>query len=429
MRLVLILILLLSSEAGTEKETLRPETIPLQHAKAEELVRLFGGAVVGEEAKLMPATGVFTRLIPEGLQRPILAHRERNELLVTGTPEALETFRTVISLLDRPRPKEEPPPVETRPSGLKVAAILLHYLRASEVARMLGGRAWEPTELPAAPEEAPTPSERPARPLIPSAAEGTLPVSALLLPEGIVPPVLGCDLLNAVIATGTPEALANLRELIALFDQPPRQIEIAVHLLTANPEAIGQTRLPWTSSRGPSPGSPPGLRYVMGGDVWEQLQILRRRGQVNILDAPVIVTQNCQPTTLSIGQEILTRKKAEGAASEGSDRPHSLFVGQSLYLVPRITGAPLRESVTLLLAVTLRRLAGEVKGPEGKPLPRLDQRSFTTTVRVPKGHSVLFGGFRLSSGKGVENERRRTAAGQEEELFVLVTPRIVEGEE
>ncbi|MCC7494597.1 MAG: hypothetical protein IT204_19725 [Fimbriimonadaceae bacterium] len=273
--------------------------------------------------------------------------------------------------------------------------------------------------------------------------QGVLP-----LPEGI-DVLIGYDLLSALIVQGTQEGIDELRDIVALLDVPPQQIEVESRFVTLRADDSKAFGANWTLTNGSatisgdsssSGGASVAFQYATGNfQVFLSAIMANNNGKV--VNAPRVLTQNGLPAVVSFSQEIpivLSDTTVTDSATTTSTYIETFDVITDLIVVPRVTGQPPNESITVVLSPTISDVAGFVDSPEGQ-IPIIADQTISTLVRVPDGDTIAMGGL-VRKDNSVSSRkipllgdlpfigalfRSNTTTTRESELLIFVTPRII----
>lgn len=281
-------------------------------------------------------------------------------------------------------------------------------------------------------------------------------IFGMLLPpevwEGLAGPPIGFDLLNALIVVGTPDAIEALREIVALLDVAPKQIEIEARFVTIRVQDEERLGITWALSNGQTsissltavPGDV-GVRYAIG-NFNAELQTLINEQKARVINAPTVATQNGQPATLTIGTEVPFFPSVVQTTQFGTTvqvgAPSTITVGTSLFVVPRITGTPPNESITVLVVPIVQDIAGTATSPDGQQVPISNTQQIFTTLRVRDGETIALGGLiRKDEDENIHKVplladlpiigrlfQSRTTRATDSELIIFITPRIIREE-
>lgn len=284
---------------------------------------------------------------------------------------------------------------------------------------------------------------------------GTTGTEQRLIPEGIdtVFPYLED---NSLLVRGEPDAIDELKSVIALLDIPVRQVSIKAEFVTvtdSDSEALG---LNWDvlagnssvvtdiGGAGASAGSTPTITVqVAQGNINATLTALRQRNRARTLLAPLISTLNNNVAQIESAQEypffqpVISQAGGGGGGNVTNYSVQSVTASTGLSVLPRIN----RDgSVTVQIEPRVEQVTGFVEGPNRVSVPILARQYLTTIRRVRSGESIVLGGLQSKetsrSVRGIpfledlpiigrlfkSNDQRETNT----QLLIFLTPTIIE---
>lgn len=238
----------------------------------------------------------------------------------------------------------------------------------------------------------PTPQQRidSARALFPEAA--TIP-PALLTPfsprgrhaqEPVV--VVANQDNNSLLVRGSAEQVRSLQQLIALLDLPRRHVEMSVWIVDLQKEQLDQLGVSWSGSLnvGPQLGVAfnGGSSTVDGASFMAAVTALAKDQKANIVSRPMILTQENIPAVFDNNRTFYTKLVGERTSS----LEHVTY-GTAISVLPRFSA---EQEIELLLSV---EDGNQIAGQDSELLPEVGRTSISTIARVPKGKSLLIGGY------------------------------------
>lgn len=257
-----------------------------------------------------------------------------------------------------------------------------------------------------------------------------------LLPAGLDGPPIAFMPQNAIIARGTPTAIDQLREVIAMLDVKPRMVNVECRMVDAPTVETDE----WGVDARAAGGS---WNYAMQGNVppagpqllWRRgpLDVLagwdRTRSRSDVLTAANITTTNNFPAVITLGRMMPYVTSATSYDPFGrrivETWVDAIFIGTELFVQPRINAD---DSITMLIRPTFIEAVGSVIGPQGTVLPITETLGAETMITVRDGETLQLGGFERSRASYNESfggllRGRRVAEYSHPLLFV--TPRII----
>jgi len=256
-----------------------------------------------------------------------------------------------------------------------------------------------------------------------------------LLPEGLQPPVAVVDQ-NALIVTGTPTAVDQFRELVAMVDVPPRMVNVEVKFVEVGQRMTREAGLDWALrnppveifEQGHVPGTGSLVRYATGALATAFGAALRQSSESNVQAANVTTTNNT-PCFVRVSEVFpyfspTITYDVFGRQSVTWD-VDSTYTGLELFVLPRINAD---DTVTMLVRPTLSSPIGEVIGPSGEVLPITDEVGTEVMVRVRDGEELCIGGMRRGNDTmNIGGLGSRGLAGdlEDTDLLIFVRPTII----
>jgi type II secretory pathway component GspD/PulD (secretin) len=360
---------------------------------------------------------------PSGSQVRVAADVASNSLVVTSSLSAIAQLEALVAYLDQ----------EGAPAS-SVFVYKLQNARASELAKTL-------TDLFAASGSSSNSGSRQQNIRILGYPTFGQTISSGSANEQTIR-VVADDVSNSLLLAAAPQALAEVKPIIAQLDVMPPQvlIEAVVMEVTLDESTNlglelslnlpgGSGQIGWGSNLGS------GLRYsTIDGNLSATIQALSQSSQVDILATPKIATANNKQASIKIGHQFpyLTSSK------EGEDGKVQNFytykdVGIQLEVTPRIC-----ESGQIALDVyqTSNSFANDVTIEGGSVIA---QREAKTSVIVKDGQTMVIGGMIKDDSSVYTRKvpllgslpvvgylfRRQETVKNKTELVVFITPRVV----
>lgn len=206
------------------------------------------------------------------------------------------------------------------------------------------------------------------------------------------PVVIAADLYNnTLLVKGSSRQVSNIRQLVAALDTPRRHIEMSVWIIDLHKDEFDQLGVSWSGSfkMGDQMGisfNGGGTSTVDGASFMTSVMALAQKNKANIVSRPMILTQENVPAVFDNNRTFYTRLIGERTSS----LEHVTY-GTSLSVLPRFTG---KNEVELLLTVEDGNQVD--KNQANESLPEVGRTNISTIARVPKGKSLLIGGYTRS---------------------------------
>ncbi len=254
---------------------------------------------------------------------------------------------------------------------------------------------------------------------------------------------------NALLVSGEPGAIDQLRELLTLLDQPAKQVEISTKFLEVELSDEKAAGIDWLVSNGSLEffqlGFAPGtavnnLVRWSRGKFEATLGITSSRNRGTVINEPHVVAQNNMPAYIEFSTQTYYTS-AEITYNEFGQRTvdyttEEVDIEQYLEVTPRINAD---DTVTMYLMPNMSDQVGTYTGPMGESAPIISDQYVETQVTVPDGETVVLGGI-IRKQNQVNTKmtpllsqlpivgrlfQSRTLSTASSELLIFVTPRIV----
>jgi general secretion pathway protein D len=254
------------------------------------------------------------------------------------------------------------------------------------------------------------------------------------------------DIDNSLIVRGTPEAIADLKDLISRYlDIPPKQVSIKAEFIEVSTSDVNRLGIDWQIERLNKTFSTafnPSGNVVVGiatGNVAATLRTELTTGKGRVVNSPIISTLNNTPAYITIGKYIpywTTTYQASTTTTATTSTMGSLPVQTYLFVLPRVNGD---NSITLYLEPTVQDTGAIYKGPNGEEFPETRNQSLRANRRIMNGETIVVGGFIRRSDSDSTSEvpllgrlpiigglfRSTSRNRQESELLIFLTPTII----
>jgi type II secretory pathway component GspD/PulD (secretin) len=210
---------------------------------------------------------------------------------------------------------------------------------------------------------------------------------------------------NTLLISAVPGALEEVQRLVKELDRPQPMVSIDA--------AIVEVRL---ASDKEMAGPP----TIAADDIDAQLAALKKRGEVQILGRPRVMTLENQPAYLQVGAREPVNTEAATAPRGGAHAASKENMGVILGVTPRIA-----DDGTVVMEIDIEKsqpapAEGGAAGTRPKDgatgRSRVEVSTAQATISVPDGRTVVLGGM-ISQGKP-----------QRTELVFLVSARVIRPE-
>ena len=263
---------------------------------------------------------------------------------------------------------------------------------------------------------------------------------------------------NALLIVATPAEYSAIESAIKKLDLAPKMIAIEVQLAQvalvgdlqfglSNVLFKGKPESPinrLTSADGSGALNPlgaagsvvPGFSYTwQGAAASAVLSTLQTKGQSRTIASPTLIALDNQKVSFTNGTQISVQTQATVANSTTSATNSYQYIntGLTINITPRVSG----ENV--FLDIQQQSSSAEPNPDKSNPNPNIRQNSQQTTVMVPNGDTMLFGGLYEDNGSNGTSGLpfvstipvlgglfgTQSWSSSRTELVMLVTPRIL----
>lgn len=367
------------------------DVVKLQHASARDMAQLLS-SLMKPGAATQDGTG--------GASSPlsIAADERSNSILLAGEAGSRQRAQQLISQIDRPL---------TAASSARV--VFLHYLSAEEVLPLLKG------VTSSAQKEAKEDSIKSAEVSIEASKSN-----------------------NAIVMSGPPDLLDNLRDIIAKLDVQRSQVLVEAMIVEINADVADDLGVLWATTNvndldgsgavagvnalgdleaigtttgldadgnvitQAAPGTGFTLGYYTGGSLQAAIRALSASSQANILSTPSVLTLDNQEAQIIVGSNIpVITGQSTSQASSTSD-PFTTYerkdIGVTLKITPQINA---NKSVTLDILQEVQTVAAALADASDIVT---NKRSISTKVQVADDKTLVLGGLMSNSNEDVQTK-------------------------
>lgn len=193
---------------------------------------------------------------------------------------------------------------------------------------------------------------------------------------------------NSLIVRGSSEQLAFIRKLVHSIDVPRRHIELSVWIVDLQKEALDQLGIQW--SGGFNMGNNFGMSFngasstIDGASFMAAAQALSEKNRANIVSRPMVLTQENVPAIFDNNRTFYTK-----LIGERSVELQNVTYGTVISVLPRFTRS---SEIEMMLNLEDGSQTDSSK-TTADGLPEVGRTTISTVARVPKGKSLLIGGY------------------------------------
>jgi len=266
---------------------------------------------------------------------------------------------------------------------------------------------------------------------------------------------------NALILTDMPARMPQIEQLIKAFDGRSRQVYIESTIVSVTLSDTFDTGISWTwmsesldfpdvtitNSLPIDSDAANAIRMVVGtvseNDVTATINLLKTFGDTKVLSSPHIAVMNGQDAKILVGRReayvTATTTQAQSTATT-AETIQFIDVGVKLFVTPTITES---EFVQLKIRPEVSSVATTLRTSTGNTIPIVETTEAETRVMVKSGTTIIIGGLMKDTVEVSRQEvpvladiplvgllfKSKGDHIQKTELVILMTPRIISGEE
>ncbi|CNF34655.1 type III secretion system outer membrane ring subunit SctC [Yersinia kristensenii] len=192
---------------------------------------------------------------------------------------------------------------------------------------------------------------------------------------------------NSLLVRGSPEQVEYIRSLAKTLDFPKRHIELSVWIVDLSKEAFDNLGVQWTGNLNVG-GSNLGISLnggsstIDGASFMVTALALSEKNQANIISRPMILTQENTPAIFDNSRTFYASLVGDRVA-----QLDNVTFGTSVSVLPRFTQ---NGEIEMMLNV---EDGNQFDNTRGGDLPDVGRTNISTIARVPKGKSLLIGGY------------------------------------
>ena len=193
---------------------------------------------------------------------------------------------------------------------------------------------------------------------------------------------------NSLLVRGDSEQISSVRKLIKSLDIPKRHIELSVWIVDLQKEAFDNLGVKWTGNI--NVGSDLGISLnggtstIDGASFMITALALSEKNQANIVSRPMILTQENIPAIFDNNRTFYSQVIGERIATL-----ENVTYGTLISVLPRFTE---NEEVEMMLNIEDGNQF-DTSNSVLNNLPEVGRTNISTIARVPKGKSLLIGGY------------------------------------
>lgn len=199
---------------------------------------------------------------------------------------------------------------------------------------------------------------------------------------------------NSLLVKGTAEQIRFIRNLVEALDEQKRHVELALWIIDLQKDDLDQLGVNWQGavsignqfSAGLNAGTPLNSFSTLEGSKFiASILALTRDNRAQIVSRPVVLTQENTPAMFDNNRTFYTQLLAERAV-----QLEKITYGTMVNVLPRFTA---KDEIELSLNIEDGSEVQSNQTSGASTLPTVGRTTISTVARVPKGKSLLVGGY------------------------------------
>ena len=200
---------------------------------------------------------------------------------------------------------------------------------------------------------------------------------------------------NSLLVKGTQEQIDLIQTLVEQLDVPKRHIELSLWIIDISKNDLDKLGIDWQGainlgskaqiSLNTSTGT---VATLDGNQFLAQISALNSKGMAEVVSRPIILTQDNVPASFDHNTTFYTKLEAERVANL-----ESVTFGTMINVLPRFSAKG--DDVEMVLDIEDGQQQDATSNVNG--IPVVTRTNLSTIARVPKGKSLLVGGYTLDS--------------------------------
>jgi len=199
---------------------------------------------------------------------------------------------------------------------------------------------------------------------------------------------------NSLLVKGTAEQVRFIRNLVDALDEEKRHVELALWIIDLQKDDLDQLGVNWQGAISVgnkftasfNSGTPlSSFSALEGNKFLASILALTRENKAQIVSRPVVLTQENTPAMFDNNRTFYTQLIAERAVDL-----QKVTYGTLVNVLPRFTS---KGEIELSLNIEDGSEVQRNESTDSNALPTIGRTKISTVARVPKGKSLLIGGY------------------------------------
>ncbi|WP_174891401.1 type III secretion system outer membrane ring subunit SctC [Candidatus Hamiltonella defensa] len=194
---------------------------------------------------------------------------------------------------------------------------------------------------------------------------------------------------NSLLVKGSSEQIAFVKTLVSELDQPKRHIELSVWIIDLDKNTLDQMGVDWKG--GMNFKNQLGVRLnagtstLEGGQFIASVMALSRQKKANVVSRPMVLTQENIPAVFDNNRTFYSE-----LLGEKNVKLENVTYGTLVSVLPRFTE---NNQIEMMINIEDGNEVSQSDHETKTSLPKVGRTNISTIARVPKGKSLLVGGY------------------------------------
>ncbi|WWZ16792.1 type III secretion system outer membrane ring subunit SctC [Pseudomonas chlororaphis] len=196
---------------------------------------------------------------------------------------------------------------------------------------------------------------------------------------------------NSLLVKGLPEQVQFIENLAAALDEPKRHVELSLWIIDLQKDDLNELGVDWKGSlkvgtQGGVSLNGGSLSTLDGVSFMAAVAALESKKRAHVVSRPVVLTQENVPAIFDNNRTFYAR-----LIGERSVELEHVTYGTLISVLPRISAS---DEIEMALNIEDgSEIASSEQTEDGNALPKVGRTRINTVARVPRGKSLLVGGY------------------------------------
>nr|WP_164486728.1 type III secretion system outer membrane ring subunit SctC [Pseudomonas chlororaphis] len=197
---------------------------------------------------------------------------------------------------------------------------------------------------------------------------------------------------NSLLVKGLPEQVRFIENLVAALDEPKRHVELSLWIIDLQKEDLNELGVDWKGSlkvgtQGMASLNGGSMSTLDGASFMAAIAALESDNRAHVVSRPVVLTQENVPAIFDNNRTFYAR-----LIGERSVELEHVTYGTLISVLPRISATnEIEMALNIEDGSEVESSREQAEG--GDALPKVGRTRISTVARVPRGKSLLIGGY------------------------------------